>query len=94
MSVFCANCGQQNADGAAFCDNCGTGLATGCPNCGSENRPEAKFCRSCGTALVGSAPGPIASPVSPSPQLATAPVPGTADGATADQTEHRRIIRG
>ena len=53
MSTFCTNCGQQNGDGAAFCDNCGTGLASGCPNCGSENRPEAKFCRSCGTKLGG-----------------------------------------
>lgn len=82
MSVFCTDCGQQNGDGAAFCDNCGTGLASGCPSCGSENRPEARFCRSCGTALTASAGAPAAVPV-------RAAEPGTAaEGSTAE----RRLV--
>jgi class 3 adenylate cyclase/tetratricopeptide (TPR) repeat protein len=67
VSVFCTDCGQENGDGAAFCDNCGNGLALGCPNCGAENRPEARFCRSCGTALGATTPvaTPSSTPVAP-----------------------------
>ena len=78
MSVFCTSCGQANAAGPAFCDNCGTGLASGCPSCGSENRPEARFCRSCGTPL-GEAP-----PATPAP----APTPAPSNGSTAE----RRLV--
>ena len=76
MSVFCTNCGQENGDGAAFCDNCGSGLASGCPSCGSENRPEAKFCRSCGAALSGT-PAPAASGAPAVPTSLTGPASGS-----------------
>jgi len=77
MSVFCTDCGRSNDDGAAFCDNCGTGLATGCPDCGSENRLGARFCRSCGARLAGGAT-PAAATVPPAAALATAPAPSDA----------------
>ena len=74
MSVFCTSCGQENGDGAAFCDNCGHSLASGCPSCGADNRPGARFCRSCGTRLVDGSPGPAeattAAASTPSPEAA------------------------
>jgi class 3 adenylate cyclase len=47
----CPACGQQNREGAAFCDSCGSALKRTCPSCGADVRPAAKFCDSCGTAL-------------------------------------------
>ena len=82
MSTFCTNCGQANQDGAAFCDNCGTSLASGCPNCGAENRPEAKFCRSCGSRLGGTE-----SAAAPAPEPASTPAT-----ASATTTAERRLV--
>jgi len=82
MSVFCTSCGQANADGAAFCDNCGTSLASGCPNCGSENRPEARFCRSCGTRL-GEAPAETPRSVEPESVIGS---------LTESATAERRLV--
>jgi class 3 adenylate cyclase/tetratricopeptide (TPR) repeat protein len=84
MSVFCTSCGQENDAGAAFCDNCGTSLASGCPNCGTENRPEARFCRHCGTRLAEADAG--SRPTSP-PERSTS-APSSADGTTAE----RRLV--
>jgi len=55
----CPNCGAQNAQGAKFCNSCGTPMTgaapaapTGiCPSCGKQNDPGSKFCRDCGTKL-------------------------------------------
>jgi hypothetical protein len=55
MAVTCAACGAENLPGDAFCDQCGSCLASACPSCGTDYRPEARFCRSCGTPLGAAA---------------------------------------
>lgn len=49
----CPNCGAPVAQGAKFCGECGSPIATKavCPNCGTENEPGTKFCGECGTKL-------------------------------------------
>jgi class 3 adenylate cyclase/tetratricopeptide (TPR) repeat protein len=84
MSTFCTDCGQPNAEGAAFCDNCGTSLASGCPSCGAENRTEARFCRSCGTRLAGSE--------MPAPAVRTAAAPTPSSTAAGTTTAERRLV--
>ncbi len=58
--MTCANCGNDNATGARFCDACGGALQAGCPSCGASNRNGARFCSECGSALAAGA-GPVAS---------------------------------
>jgi class 3 adenylate cyclase/predicted ATPase len=53
--MMCPTCGDDNRDGAKFCNNCGVPLPLRCPGCGAENRPGAKFCNDCGTALTAAA---------------------------------------
>ena len=53
--MMCPTCGDDNRDGAKFCNNCGVPLPLRCPGCGTENRPGAKFCNDCGTALTTAA---------------------------------------
>ena len=53
--MMCPTCGDDNRDGAKFCNNCGVPLPLRCPGCGTENRPGAKFCDDCGTALTAAA---------------------------------------
>jgi class 3 adenylate cyclase/tetratricopeptide (TPR) repeat protein len=81
MSVICTDCGRENGEGAAFCDECGSGLAARCPECGTENRADAKFCRSCGTRL-----STAATPVLD--RAPASPAPGIAEAASAE----RRLI--
>jgi class 3 adenylate cyclase/tetratricopeptide (TPR) repeat protein len=88
MSVFCTSCGQENGDGAAFCDSCGSSLAAGCANCGADNRPEARFCRSCGTRLTGGATPAAAAPSSAAPATAPATAPAASDATVAE----RRLV--
>ena len=57
----CGSCGQNNRDGAKFCDSCGGPLSSGCSSCGTELREGAKFCDSCGTPVGGQAPAPTSS---------------------------------
>src|SRR5262245_56920546 len=47
----CSKCGDDNREGARFCDKCGAKLSPKCSSCGAENRSDAKFCDSCGAAL-------------------------------------------
>jgi double zinc ribbon protein len=47
----CASCGFENADGMAFCTECGTRLQQSCASCGFENTAQAKFCGKCGMVL-------------------------------------------
>ncbi|MEX1335966.1 MAG: adenylate/guanylate cyclase domain-containing protein, partial [Candidatus Limnocylindrales bacterium] len=76
MTAPCTSCGQQNRDGAVFCDNCGTKLASLCPGCGTDNRPEARFCQGCGERLnEGTASAP------PVPVAADAPATPSEAGA-------------
>ncbi|HEV8714337.1 MAG TPA: adenylate/guanylate cyclase domain-containing protein, partial [Candidatus Binatia bacterium] len=49
--MHCPSCGIENAEGMAFCTECGTRLQPSCPRCGFENTARAKFCGKCGTAL-------------------------------------------
>lgn len=49
--VICPNCSAQNAQGARFCNECGTKLTVAkvyCSNCGAEMPATAKFCNECG----------------------------------------------
>jgi class 3 adenylate cyclase/tetratricopeptide (TPR) repeat protein len=47
----CPSCQQDNREGAAFCDRCGSVLAPKCPNCSAQLRPGARFCDSCGVSV-------------------------------------------
>src|SRR5687768_11248022 len=49
--MHCTSCGFENAEGMAFCTECGTRLQQSCPSCGFENTPQPKFCGNCGMAL-------------------------------------------
>lgn len=48
---FCENCGAKIAEGAAFCDECGTPVVDNstCKNCGYKFERPGKFCPKCGT---------------------------------------------
>ncbi len=69
MTATCTSCGQQNRDGAVFCDGCGTKLASLCPGCGTDNRPEARFCQGCGARLTNGAAGAVAVPIASEPPV-------------------------
>ncbi|WP_354683068.1 adenylate/guanylate cyclase domain-containing protein [Cupriavidus necator] len=47
----CTICGFDNAEGANFCEQCGTRLARLCPRCGHALNPSARFCSACGAAV-------------------------------------------
>jgi class 3 adenylate cyclase/tetratricopeptide (TPR) repeat protein len=44
----CLKCQFENADGAKFCNECGSRLEFPCPQCGKANPPGSKFCNECG----------------------------------------------
>ncbi len=48
----CPSCSAEVADGARFCNQCGTSLAGVCPACGAQNNPAARFCSECGARLA------------------------------------------
>ena len=49
--VHCPNCGTVSAQGARFCQQCGSSLAPApCSRCGTLLPRDAKFCGSCGNA--------------------------------------------
>jgi class 3 adenylate cyclase len=50
--MYCPSCGFENAEGMAFCTECGARLRNQCVSCGFENTPQAKFCGKCGTSLT------------------------------------------
>ena len=54
----CSNCGYENPQDVAFCENCGSKLTWTCPGCGAENPPNSAFCENCGTAQVAGGPPP------------------------------------
>jgi len=47
----CPACGQDNREGARFCNACGGRLEARCPSCGRSAPPGARFCDGCGAAL-------------------------------------------
>jgi class 3 adenylate cyclase len=47
----CPSCGGENAEGAKFCEECGTPFVRLCSSCGQQMQPTAKFCPECGTPL-------------------------------------------
>lgn len=65
--AYCKQCGKELADGAAFCDNCGSAVAGAveqnerkqtydggihkCPNCGEPLKAFATVCENCGYEL-------------------------------------------
>ncbi len=66
MDKFCQTCGKARAEGAAFCDGCGTAFATEpviedkfCQTCGKPRAEGAAFCDGCGAAF-GAAPAAVA----------------------------------
>ncbi|MCH7812252.1 MAG: AAA family ATPase [Chloroflexi bacterium] len=66
--MHCPSCGQENREGASFCDGCAAPLAQACPNCEAELRPSARFCDSCGHRLAEPAkPATAADPRSYTP---------------------------
>ena len=53
---MCRVCAAENADGKAFCEECGSPLAASCPSCGSSTTPGKRFCGTCGAALTATLP--------------------------------------
>ena len=55
FKLTCFSCQLVNADGAMFCENCGSKLGEPpreyCMICGTMNQPTLKFCGECGTKL-------------------------------------------
>ncbi len=55
QTPVCPSCGYRNAPNAAFCTECGAGLAAPakifCVECGTEANPGARFCGKCGSKL-------------------------------------------
>ncbi len=49
--MICPSCNRTPAEGAAFCNHCGTRLEDLCPACAANNPPSSRFCRSCGRVL-------------------------------------------
>ena len=56
IASTCFYCKAVNADGAAFCEECGKRLGEKpreyCDNCGTMNHSHQKFCGECGTKLA------------------------------------------
>ncbi|MBI4242344.1 MAG: AAA family ATPase [Candidatus Rokubacteria bacterium] len=66
----CPACGQDNREGARFCNACGRPLVARCPACGQSVRSGARFCDGCGTPLTSPSSQPTAAarpPVSYTP---------------------------
>jgi len=63
--VKCQNCGNEVADGAKFCAQCGSEIvieeinANVCPECGSEVAEHMKFCQNCGCELNNDGSGEV-----------------------------------
>ena len=55
--MFCANCGKEISENAAFCSACGTPAPTKgptfCSNCGKELADGTAFCSACGNPVNG-----------------------------------------
>lgn len=56
--LTCPKCSKELADGARFCDNCGSQLfeTIFCPNCGKQTSSEYAFCQNCGASVLENKP--------------------------------------
>jgi len=62
MTTLCRNCGNENPDGAQYCNNCGAKIAPAtppqttqlkkCPRCGMWNDPNSPICTDCSENLT------------------------------------------
>ena len=50
--VICAQCGEENPQGAEHCKDCGADLYYTCPRCGTRNTADAVHCIKCGVHLA------------------------------------------
>ena len=48
----CPHCQHDNAQGAAYCNHCGSRLQLRCESCHAQNTADSKFCRQCGASLA------------------------------------------
>src|SRR4029450_5388455 len=91
----CVSCGLENAEGAKFCEECGTPFVRLCPSCGQQMRPTVKFCSECGTPVqVREKPVPVgrhkrASTAGRAPRLGTRST--TARPHTVREAERRQL---
>ena len=67
----CAQCQQENPQGAKFCNACGVRLEVVCPACAHPNLPGSRFCNECGQPLGGVAPAAPAPPGAAAPSTYT-----------------------
>src|SRR5262249_14691656 len=49
--MHCPRCQQDNADGANFCNACGSRLGVDCPRCHRPNPAGSRFCNAWGAPL-------------------------------------------
>ena len=49
--MLCSRCGQENKEGAKFCNECGSKLEVTCAACSTANPPGSKYCSECGSPL-------------------------------------------
>ncbi|AEI82301.1 adenylate cyclase family protein (plasmid) [Cupriavidus necator N-1] len=66
--VRCTICGFDNAEGANFCEQCGSRLACACRHCGHPLSPTARFCNACGATVSEFPIGPSATPAQYTPR--------------------------
>ncbi|NLK37500.1 MAG: zinc ribbon domain-containing protein [Epulopiscium sp.] len=63
--MFCSNCGNKLAEGAAFCSSCGAKIQANapcvCTACGAKLLDDAEFCINCGTAVNSAVAEPMRS---------------------------------
>jgi class 3 adenylate cyclase len=51
--MICPRCAAENREGAKFCSECGSALASACPSCGAQLEGTEKFCSECGASVRG-----------------------------------------
>jgi len=54
--MICSSCGNENPEGAKFCNGCGASLLRVCASCGTSNASNARFCSECAAPLTDAAP--------------------------------------
>src|SRR5438067_13591083 len=57
--MICSSCGNENPEGAKFCNGCGAPLSRVCASCGTSNASNARFCSECAAPLTDAAPASV-----------------------------------